>query len=291
MLKAHGHLLPPELEERANEQRAEDRAAAERQRAAALEGGARVLVQAARPSPALKLQRSRSQELRAALEHPAAREALAQAAQLAAKGRVLGAHAQLLHAAKHAGGSLAELAALPREALAAALPPGASLEVEAVVRDAAWATDALAALEDHSGWMTSRSDALQVHYRHQRGTTVHRCRAGLGRGHGAVRVLRVRQCCARAPAWMAAGPAVPWHAVLPLQKDAEPMLRRCPPRPPLLRACCSLKFAAVFDHPLEHLLALCHEFDLIPTWNKWAARSFVCYFLKPAASACNSCSR
>lgn len=179
MLKAHGHLLPPELEARANEQRAEDRAAAERQRAAALEGGARVVVQAAaRPSPALKLQRSRSQELRAALEHPAARDALAQAAQLSAVGRVLGAHAQLLLAAKHAGGSVAELAALPCEALAEALPQGSSLDVEAVVRDAAWATDALAALEDHSGWMTSRSDALQVHYRHQRGTTVHRCGAG-----------------------------------------------------------------------------------------------------------------
>jgi hypothetical protein len=32
----------------------------------------------------------------------------------------------------------------------------------------------------------------------------------------------------------------------------------------------SLKFRAVFDHPLEHLLALAHEFDLIPNWNKCA---------------------
>ncbi len=31
---------------------------------------------------------------------------------------------------------------------------------------------------------------------------------------------------------------------------------------------CSLKFSAVLDHPLEHLLALVHEFDLIVTWNK-----------------------
>jgi hypothetical protein len=29
-----------------------------------------------------------------------------------------------------------------------------------------------------------------------------------------------------------------------------------------------LKFRATFDHPLEHLLALAHEFDLIVTWNK-----------------------
>lgn len=38
--------------------------------------------------------------------------------------------------------------------------------------------------------------------------------------------------------------------------------RHPPPHPP------SLKFRAVFGHPLEHLLALAHEFDLIPTWNK-----------------------
>ena len=31
---------------------------------------------------------------------------------------------------------------------------------------------------------------------------------------------------------------------------------------------CSLKFSAVFAHPLEHLLALAHEFDLVVTWNK-----------------------
>lgn len=36
----------------------------------------------------------------------------------------------------------------------------------------------------------------------------------------------------------------------------------------------SLKFAAVFDHSLEHLLALAHEFDLIVTWNKWAGALF-----------------
>ena len=30
----------------------------------------------------------------------------------------------------------------------------------------------------------------------------------------------------------------------------------------------SLKFIATFDHPLEHLLALVHEFDLVKTWNK-----------------------
>jgi hypothetical protein len=36
---------------------------------------------------------------------------------------------------------------------------------------------------------------------------------------------------------------------------------------PYLSAC-SLKFCATFDHPLEHLLALAHEFDLIVTWNK-----------------------
>lgn len=64
---------------------------------------------------------------------------------------------------------------------------------------------ALEALEDHSGWMVSRNDVLQVYYRHLRGETVH-----------------------------------------------------------------SLKFRAVFDHPLEHLLALAHEFDLIPTWNKFS---------------------
>jgi len=30
----------------------------------------------------------------------------------------------------------------------------------------------------------------------------------------------------------------------------------------------SLKFQTVLEHPLEHLLALVHEFDLIVTWNK-----------------------
>jgi hypothetical protein len=31
----------------------------------------------------------------------------------------------------------------------------------------------------------------------------------------------------------------------------------------------SLKFKAVFPHPVEHILALAHEFDLLPTWNKF----------------------
>ncbi|KAI7841817.1 hypothetical protein COHA_004346 [Chlorella ohadii] len=209
VLKAHGHLLPPELEARANEQREEDRAAAERQRSAALEAGAQVVVQAAqRPSAALKLERSRSQQLRSALDQPAARAALGKAAALGAEARVLSAHSLLLGAAQQAGCSLAELAALPRQTLETLLPEGATLDVEQVIQDAAWATETLAALEDHSGWMTSRSDALQVHYRHQRGTTVH-----------------------------------------------------------------SLKFAAVFEHPLEHLLALAHEFDLIVTWNKFSLAS------------------
>lgn len=182
MLKAHGHLLPPELERRASEQRAQDRAAAEQQRAAAVAAGAQVVVQAApRPPAAPKLERSRSQELRAALGTSEARTALQRAAELAAEARVLSAHSVLLSAAKQAGCSLAELVALPRETLATLLPEGAALDIEQVVQDAAWATEALAALEDHSGWMTSRSDALQVHYRHQRGTTVHRC-AGWGVG-------------------------------------------------------------------------------------------------------------
>ncbi|PRW59375.1 START-like domain [Chlorella sorokiniana] len=209
VLKMHGHLLPPELEARASEQRAEDRAAAERQRAAALEAGAQVVVQAApRPPPAVKLERSRSQELRSTLNQPAARAALGKAAALAAEARVLSAHSVLLAAAQQAGCSLAEIAALPRQTLQALLPEGATLDIEQVIEDASWAKETLAALEDHSGWMTSRSDALQVHYRHQRGTTVH-----------------------------------------------------------------SLKFAAVFDHPLEHLLALAHEFDLIVTWNKFSLAS------------------
>lgn len=108
------------------------------------------------------------------LDQPTARTALGRAAVLAAEMRVLSAHSVLLAAAKQAGCSLAELAALPRQTLESALPAGATLDVQQLIQDAAWATDTLAALEDHSGWMTSRSDALQVHYRHQRGTTVHR---------------------------------------------------------------------------------------------------------------------
>ena len=29
-----------------------------------------------------------------------------------------------------------------------------------------------------------------------------------------------------------------------------------------------MRFRAIFEHPLEHLLALAHEFDLVSTWNK-----------------------
>ena len=32
----------------------------------------------------------------------------------------------------------------------------------------------------------------------------------------------------------------------------------------------SIKFQTVFDHPAEHILALIHEWDLIPTWNKFS---------------------
>lgn len=32
----------------------------------------------------------------------------------------------------------------------------------------------------------------------------------------------------------------------------------------------SLKFHAVFPHPVEHILALAHEWDLLPTWNKFS---------------------
>ncbi|KAH7623547.1 hypothetical protein Ndes2526B_g01991 [Nannochloris sp. 'desiccata'] len=31
----------------------------------------------------------------------------------------------------------------------------------------------------------------------------------------------------------------------------------------------SLKFHAVFPHPVEHILSLAHEWDLLPTWNKF----------------------
>lgn len=144
VLKARGHLLPAELEALASQQRAEDRAVA-----AAYEGGARVVVQAAARLPSRKLERTRSQQLRAALDQPACREALAGAAAAAAQGRVLAAHAALRQLAAEAGGNLAELAELPPDALAAALPPGASLDVGRVVEEARYVGEALAALEDH----------------------------------------------------------------------------------------------------------------------------------------------
>lgn len=266
VLKAHGHLLPPELEARANQQRAEDRASAERQRSAALEAGAQVVVQAApRPPAALKLERSRSQELRSMLDQPAARTALGKAAALAAEMRVLSAHSVLLAAAKQAGCSLAELAALPRQTLESVLPAGATLDVQQVIQDAAWATDTLAALEDHSGWMTSRSDALQVHYRHQRGSTVHRWVGVEGFGGG----LRCANCSAMTASWRAGRSRFTALAVCGLVERpmscAAAWRAHCFLRRPSSR---SLKFAAVFEHPLEHLLALAHEFDLIVTWNK-----------------------
>ncbi|KAL4425457.1 hypothetical protein ABPG75_009473 [Micractinium tetrahymenae] len=210
VLRGHGHLLPPALEAAAREQRSADREAA--LHAAALEGGARVHVAAAALAAAKKphLARSRSQELRIALDAPAARSALASAAALAAQGRALAAHAAVLQAAAAAGGSLAELAELPPDALQSVLPAGASLDVAGLMRDVRFVGEALQSLEDHLGWMVSRNDALKVFYRHQRGTTVH-----------------------------------------------------------------SLKFSAVLDHPLEHLLALVHEFDLIVTWNKFSLASLM----------------
>lgn len=277
VLKAHGHLLPPELEARANEQREEDRAAAERQRAAALEAGAQVMVQAAqRPSAALKLERSRSQQLRSALDQPAARAALRKAATVAAEARVLSAHSVLLAAAQQAGCSLAELAALPRQTMETMLPEGATLDVEQVIQDAAWATETLAALEDHSGWMTSRSDALQVHYRHQRGTTVHRCawwrRAGRMMGVGAGQLVQRREDCMAVTAKGCMVGASGGHLIRGFCYRAKSLKERFASA--MLKdvvytsSSCSLKFAAVFEHPLEHLLALAHEFDLIVTWNK-----------------------
>ena len=172
MLKAHGHLLPADLEAAAKQDMAAE------QLAAVLEGAPRVTVAAV---PALKLKRSRSQHLRSSLDAPGARQLLQQAAQLAADGRVLGAAATLHQLAELVGGSVEELAALPDDALAAATPAGASLDVARVLADASAAREALRALEDHKGWMVSRDDALKVHYRHQRGTTVHRQAAGRAR--------------------------------------------------------------------------------------------------------------
>lgn len=182
MLRAHGHLLPPALEAAASKQRSADREAA--LRATGLEGGARVHVAAA-PLAAAKqphLARSRSQELHVALDSPAARSALASAAALAAQGRVLAAHAAALQAAAAAGAGLAELGALLPEVLQSVLPAGASLDVASLVRDVRFVDEALESLEDHAGWMVSRNDALKVFYRHQRGTTVHRCACLLFRG-------------------------------------------------------------------------------------------------------------
>lgn len=181
VLRAHGHLLPPALEAAASKQRSADREAA--LQAAALDGGARVHVAAAPPATAKQphLARSRSQELLKALKTPAAQEALASAASLAAQGRVLAAHAAALQAASAAGASLAELAAVPSEDLQSVLPAGASLDVAALTRDERFVGEALDALEDHAGWMVSRNDALKVFYRHQRGTTVHRCACKLQR--------------------------------------------------------------------------------------------------------------
>ena len=197
MLKAHGHLLPPDVEAAAREQRAEDRAAAEAVRGTA-EAVARVQVHAA-PPPALKLERTRSQQLRGALEQPAVADLLRQAAQLAGEGRVLGAHATLAQLAEAAGGSLAEVVALPPDALAPALAPGASLDAAQLVADTQFVQEALDALADHTGWMCSRSDALKVHYRHQRGTTVHRCAGCLREGLLAIHLgTACRQGCGHA---------------------------------------------------------------------------------------------
>lgn len=184
VLKAHGHLLPPALEALAEEQRTEDREAARQLRASA-EGAALVTVQAAL-RPGLKpegllpeLERTRSQRLLAVLREPGVQALLAEASEDVVNGRVLAAHDRLKAALQAAGGSsLAELAALSPEALSAALPPGTILDVAGVAADVAFVHEALEALEDHKGWMVSRSDALKVYYRHQRGTTVHRCGCG-----------------------------------------------------------------------------------------------------------------
>ena len=171
MLKARGSLLPPGLEALASEQRAEEKA--EELLRAAVEGAPRVHVAAAAPSMK-KLERSRSQQLRLSLEEPAAQQLLQHAAELAADGRGLAAHAALLQLGEQAGGSLAERASLGPDALAAALPAGASLDIGRVVAEAQQVCESLEALDDSVGWMVSRDDSLQVLYRHQKGTTVHR---------------------------------------------------------------------------------------------------------------------
>lgn len=194
VLKGHGHLLPPALEAAASQQRAQDMAdvaAAEQQlrQAAAVEAGARVHVATAGAAAAAvgavklpELERSRSQQLRQALHsEPRLGKLLAGAAALAQQGRVLAAHSLAVQAAEAAGASLDELASLPADALVSVLPAGsASLDVARLAEEAQFVEQTLKALDDHTGWMVSRDDALKVFYRHQRGTTVHRWVLGIG---------------------------------------------------------------------------------------------------------------
>ena len=159
VLKAHGHLLPSALEAQAEEQRTAEREAAA---AAAAEIGARVTVAPAGAVPKHQLELPLSQRLRLSLSQPAVGKLLASAAELAAAGRVLGARAAAQAAAAVAGGTLSDLASLPAETLATALPEGAALDVAQVEAEAAAAEAALASLEDHAGWMVSRDDSLKV---------------------------------------------------------------------------------------------------------------------------------
>lgn len=174
VLKAHGHLLPADLQLAAQGDSQAERLAA------VVDGTARLHV-AAVQSTRVKLERSRSQQLHAALDQPPVRQQLAEAASLCKQGRVLGAAEALQAAADAAGCSVEELAALSSGVVSAVLPAGATLDISRVKQEAQLVEQALEALEDHSGWMVSRNDVLQVYYRHLRGETVHRQATAQGR--------------------------------------------------------------------------------------------------------------
>ena len=132
----------------------------------------------------------------ASLPHGLSASALvAEARQLQAVGRILGAHAALAQLCTQSGLALRDLHPHSDEL---------GIDVAAVEADVAHVHAALAGVDDDEGYMVSRDDALRVLYRHEKGGTCH-----------------------------------------------------------------SIKMRVTFDHPVAHILAIAHEWDLIPTWNRF----------------------